>query len=620
MMICPACNYELLLHNDYCENCGAPAYLVTASQTADVTHCTYCGARDESGKGDCATCGLKKNFKTSASLIGTCRNCGVAWRSVWMYCQTCGVARENGLVDTTLPMTVHLHSHSHTVSPSGRGFQFAHSPKPPLAQYEVAPNARDLFLDYADFNSTVEPEMEPLLSENEVVERMYANGDEDTAQRKNDLDDFFSESEIADSRRPTTAHQNIPAEKRAIAHAAVIYDLAVPVNRDPVAPSTQPHPARVTPLCEPKRHLDGNGTLTPFAPADKSPLVEPLVSDLDETSAPEAPALVTIPTPNPNAETQTQGQVKTEATSAEAAATAVTKPVQTVRVIHHSRTPKPPPIDTKLVKIIAVLIFLVLLFSALIVSDFRLRDLFGKPQPQASPSAEVKPSAAPTQTEARPAPEGMVQVPDGTFRMGRDDGDEYEAPAHDVKIASFFMDRTEVTNAQYAAFLTATKHAAPLDWKDGKYAAGTENFPVVNVSWPEANDYATWAGKRLPTEAEWEFAARAKDGRHYPWGSNWDATKANTSESNLNHPVAVGSYANAANPLGLLDMAGNVWEWTADDVLSYKDSSITLVPGKVIRGGAFYAPKERATTTFRGFAPPDKQAAGIGFRCVKNAI
>lgn len=583
MMICPACNYELLLHNEYCENCGAPAYLVTATQPADIMHCTYCGARDEKGSGDCAICGLKKNFKTSESLIGTCRNCGAAWRSVWMYCQTCGVARENGLVD----ITVSFQPESNSFSTASHSLHPTHNHPPPREQYEPFYAAREVFLTPPDFNSTAEPEMESQLSENEVVERMYVNGEsESTTQRKSDLEKFFSESEIADSRRPAALHQVNQLDEPTAADSEVVYDLpSVPQDEPAVAPT------------------------------------QPLASVTRAEKQPEITASVITPPSIAPGTGQTQGQIKTESTSAttasKVAAKPTTGPVQTVRFINRSRT-LPPPIDKNLIKIIAGLILLVLLFSALIVSGVRLHDLFGNPPPQVIPSAEASPSPAPAQPETLQAPEGMVQVPGGVFRRGTEDGDSFEAPAHEVTIASFFMDRTEVTNAQYAEFLKATNHRSPPDWKGGKYASGTEKFPVVNVSWQDANDYAAWAGKRLPTEAEWEFAARAKDGRRYPWGANWDATKANTSENNLNHPVAVGSYASAATPLGLLDMAGNVWEWTAADVTSYKDSSIALAPGKVIRGGAFYAPKERATTTFRGFAPPDKQAAGIGFRCVKD--
>jgi gamma-glutamyl hercynylcysteine S-oxide synthase len=598
MMICPACNYELLPHNDYCENCGAPAYLVTASQPMDVTHCTYCGARDESGSGDCATCGLKKNFKTSESLIGTCRNCGVAWRNVWMYCQTCGVARENGLVDTALPFTVSFQPDRHSLSTSGQSFQPAHSHHRLGEQYEVAPDLRDLFFTASDFDPMTEPELPPLLSEHEVVERMYASSEEETTpQRKADLDTFFSESEIADSRQPTALTQINQAEERVATEPPVIYELPLAANHEPAIPASIP----AAPIYEPP----------PVVTATRPKRAE---------TRPEPAASITASTQELNGAPPTRESLRADTTStAKTAAKPATGPVQTVRVIHRSRTPTTPQVDKKLVKIIAVLILLVLLFSALIVSGVRLRDLFGKPQLQVVPPVAATPSVSPTPMDAPPAPQGMVFVLGGVFRMGLDEGDTYEAPAHEVTIASFFMDRTEVSNAQYAEFLKATNHAAPPDWKSGKYPVGTADFPVVNVSWQDANDYAAWAGKRLPSEAEWEFAARAKDSRAYPWGSNWDATKANTSESKVNHPVEVTSYADAANPLGLLNLTGNVWEWTAGDVTSYKDSSVTLAPGKVIRGGAFYAPKERATTTFRGFAPPDKQAAGIGFRCVKNA-
>ncbi len=594
-MICPACNYELLLHNGYCENCGAPAYLVTATQIADITHCTYCGARDERGGDDCATCGLKKNYKSYESLIGTCRNCGVAWRSVWMFCQTCGVARENGLVDTVMPITVGLPFERSALSTLSRSFQPTANHNHVYEQYESSADSHDTFAMYSDFDSTAETEMQPLLSENEVVNRMYANGEnEDAVAEKLDLKDFFSESEVADSRQPRAVHQLSLVEDVALTDADVVNDFPLLRTAGSAVIATE---------------LQDHVTQEQDQPAASAQTTTSLLAQKFETSRQTAVGLST-----------TAMEATTPALTPVSHSTTklATGAVQTVRVVHRS-TPLAPPIDRKLIKIIAILILLVLLFSALIVSGFRLRDLFGKPQSQPRPLALVNPLSSPIPPDQiPPAPEGMVYVPGGVFSMGRDDGDAYEAPPHQVTMTPFFMDRTEVTNAQYTEFVQATKHRAPPDWKGVQYSLGTENFPVVNVSWQDASDYAVWAGKRLPTEAEWEYAARTKDGRQYPWGATWDTAHANTSESNLNHPFAVGSKPGAVNPLGLLDLAGNVWEWTAGEVTSYKDSNIILAPGKVIRGGAFYAPKERATTTFRGFAPPDKQAIGIGFRCVKE--
>ncbi len=409
MMICPACHYELLLHNDYCENCGAPAYLVTA--TADITHCTYCGARDERGSGDCATCGLKKNFKTSESLIGTCRNCGVAWHSVWMYCQTRGVARENGLVETRLPLTVRFQPDTSPCSTSGSSFQAAYSHNPPREQDESAPASRAVFFIYPDFDPTAEPEPQTLLSEDEVVERMYANGkDESTPQRKIDLGNFFSESEITDRRRPTAAPQVSQANERAAAGLEVLYDLSRAVNHEPAVAPTPPQLAATAPVRE-----------------RQPPPVVPLANAPREEKQPEVTAPVTTPPQKPKT-----------------AAKPDRVPVQTGPVVNQPGTPPTSPIDRKLVKLIAVLIILVLLFSALIVSGFRLRDLFGKPQPQVNPQAEVSLSPSPAQLEILPGPEGMVQVPGGVFRMGTDGGNSFESLAHVVTMVPFFMDRTEV--------------------------------------------------------------------------------------------------------------------------------------------------------------------------------
>ena len=125
----------------------------------------------------------------------------------------------------------------------------------------------------------------------------------------------------------------------------------------------------------------------------------------------------------------------------------------------------------------------------------------------------------------------MVYVPGSTFLMGRDDGDEYERPAHSVSVNPFYIDESEVTCEQYAEFVKATGQPAPASWVGGSYPPGHARRPVTGVSWVAANAYALWAGKRLPTEEEWEFAARGTDRRLYPWGSEWKAGLANADTS-----------------------------------------------------------------------------------------
>ena len=218
------------------------------------------------------------------------------------------------------------------------------------------------------------------------------------------------------------------------------------------------------------------------------------------------------------------------------------------------------------------------------------------------------------------APTGMAYVPGGDFLMGSDDGDTISKPPHFTSVAPFFMDATEVTNQQYAEFLSATGEVAPPSWKDGVYPEAEANFPVTGVTWYEAAEYAAWKGKRLPTEAEWEFAARGTEGRAYPWGDEWDATLANAGGQTKGlRPVGQGG----ASPFGIYDMSGNAWEWTSSDARSYpagKEFPSSRLRLKIIRGGNWQSDTRSATTYFRGFygAAGEREYNGTSFRCVKD--
>lgn len=224
------------------------------------------------------------------------------------------------------------------------------------------------------------------------------------------------------------------------------------------------------------------------------------------------------------------------------------------------------------------------------------------------------------------APSGMVYVPAGTFTMGRDDGDYYERPAHKVSVRAFFVDIHEVTLADYDKFVKATgKHATPPYLSAIAFDAKLEAHgkePVTGVKWDSAVAYCQYANKRLPTEEEWEFAARGADGRRYPWGNDWkgDLANANSAKSGL---ASVGSFK-GASPFGALDMVGNVWEWTASPLAAYPGGQMSIKPAgdmRVIRGGSYESTKENATTTYRGWLAraTAKSYDQTGFRCVKDA-
>jgi serine/threonine protein kinase len=229
-------------------------------------------------------------------------------------------------------------------------------------------------------------------------------------------------------------------------------------------------------------------------------------------------------------------------------------------------------------------------------------------------------SATPTPNPAAIAQPGMVRVPGGKFIMGWDHGSDYEKPAHDVSVEPFFIDENEVTNFRYAQFVNQTNHQAPKHWQGGTYAPGEDQIPVYYVNWYDAEEFCKSEGKRLPTEKEWEFAARGKNNLRYPYGNDFNERLSNASETGLSRPQPVGTYQDGKSPFGLFDMAGNIAEWTATDYEPYPGSPAKPVKDvKVVRGGAFNVPARQQTTTERFFYRPTRTENNLGFRCAKDA-
>jgi len=246
-------------------------------------------------------------------------------------------------------------------------------------------------------------------------------------------------------------------------------------------------------------------------------------------------------------------------------------------------------------------------------------------------------------------PEGMVYVSPGTFMMG-EEGDRDDAiPVHKAEIKGFFLDKCEVTVTQFGEFVKATgyvtdaesagssrafdkdKKVVPIAGATWIHPYGDDRVPdpqspVTQVSWNDAVVYCSWAGKRLPTEAEWEYAARSNDGRFYPWGSQWDEKRCSNTFNSGMAVAKVGSFPGGTGPFGTMDQAGNVWEWCQD---YYQRDYYAVSPVKnplcdtpsgarILRGGSFTSHPVHCKSTYRYYSAPEKGYIMVGFRCAKD--
>ena len=229
-------------------------------------------------------------------------------------------------------------------------------------------------------------------------------------------------------------------------------------------------------------------------------------------------------------------------------------------------------------------------------------------------------------------PKNMVQVPKGEFTMGSKEHKD-EKP-HNVVLDAYYIDKYEVSNKEYRSFMKSAGHPAPAYWDDPRLSKPEQ--PVVGVNWYDANSFCEWKGKRLPTEAEWERAAKGPDGHgHYPWGHDLDETKANYGQ-NVGKTAAVDSYPAGVSGYGAYNMSGNVFEWVSDwydpnyfqvsPALNPQGPATGLNfanqgPVKVLKGGSWLAPASSLHSSHRFWNQPENNSygVGLGFRCAKSA-
>jgi len=617
-MICAKCNLHYPEHLNFCRRCGNPLIDSTDESVVEALCCTRCGGRFIHGENFCQQCGYRLSQRSQETVVGGCYGCGTSWRSGWLYCRTCGLDRDQALMGS--------------VSTSAGGVSSG-SPAVKLEVEEIervpCPSCGETIKPYSRFcevcGGSISPFSRPM-----------------SAAFQADLTGMPSVPGEGVSELEPVAHE---AEPNGLIHgtrkAAILPDISTSIDDgeilelepEPVfaveaAPALELRSSRVK--SENRSLRSESGSRSGYG---DTPRVTPRVrSRITESTSP--------------AEDRTPRQV-----------TGSARKIRVSAVTTEGSGSKPDPSATDGLNKVKVrtnaawqafgIVTVVVIILVLLASWWMMRGTglettkpfndrmgvgTGSPASAVGMSAEQTAQVATKQYGdtglAVTVPEGMVLVRGGIFRMGREGGAEVERPVHEVRVAPFFIDRTEVTNEQYLRYVRATGVSPPRHWSGAMYPTGRSQFPVVNVSWYDAKAFAEWAGKRLPSEAEWEFAARGLDGRFYPWGNDWNSLNSNSGQSAETSRdsglVRVGSFPGGLSPFGVADMTGNVWEWTSDKLTSYAARATgdtgarQMEEGRVIRGGAYDTSPEHSTTTFRGVVPEANGYDKTGFRCVRS--
>jgi serine/threonine-protein kinase len=285
--------------------------------------------------------------------------------------------------------------------------------------------------------------------------------------------------------------------------------------------------------------------------------------------------------------------------------------------LEKSRLRKSRPWKTSTGRIGIVLLIALVVFGGFVVWE----NLIGSLSPPPTPIA--------TKTFSKDGM-NMVYVPAGKFAMGSDDLNDTK-PAHTVSLDAFWIDQTPITVRMYTLCVEAGRCGEPSEKGSETHSTyygnrDFDNYPVIYVNWNMAKTYCEWVGRRLPTEAEWEKAARGEAAFKYPWGNNWPRNSLLNYNNAVGDTTEVGQYPNGASPYGALDMAGNVWEWVNDwwDESYYANSPAVNPVGpengvaKILRGGSWAHSELFSRSVYRHHDVPTRTGSNYGFRCASS--